>query len=282
MKEDLESHRNATLNSKSSFPVKLHKILSNPEFCGIVSWLSHGRSWRIINREEFEQYVIPRYFRHSNLSSFMRQVNGWGFHRISQGSDRNSYYHEKFLRGKSCICRQMQRLSPESIRRIKLRLAEESEPDFYEMSKNDPLPEEKLESPNETYIDRRNMCPVNQNIINMYENPSQYDPYSLILNSSARCLGDFQINRSLNVKHPCVGLSGAQSLLDHTNWVTSVQNVLQQATDAQIQDNVTDLVRHLQYNNTQSHSTAMQMQLMYLKINELEKYCDFLEWQRLI
>ena len=76
-----------------SFPEKLHAILSNPLFSSIISWLPHGRSWKVLQPELFEKEIIPRYYRHRSLASFMRQVNGWGFHRIKQGADRNSYYH---------------------------------------------------------------------------------------------------------------------------------------------------------------------------------------------
>lgn len=57
-------------------------------------WLPHGRSWRILQQRAFEERVIPLYFRHGRYSSFARQVNGWGFRRITHGSDYNSYYHE--------------------------------------------------------------------------------------------------------------------------------------------------------------------------------------------
>jgi hypothetical protein len=77
-----------------TFPVKLRMILSNPEFQDIISWLPHGRSWRILQQKAFEERVIPLYFRHGRYSSFARQVNGWGFRRITHGSDYNSYYHE--------------------------------------------------------------------------------------------------------------------------------------------------------------------------------------------
>ena len=77
-----------------SFPVKLHKILSNPLFCRIITWLPHGRSWKILQSEEFEREVLPRYFRHKKLASFMRQVNGWAFTRVNEGPDHKSYYHE--------------------------------------------------------------------------------------------------------------------------------------------------------------------------------------------
>jgi len=57
------------------FPVKLHRILSNPEYSDIVSWLPHGRSWRVLKPKVFEEKVIPLYFRHSKFASFMRQVS---------------------------------------------------------------------------------------------------------------------------------------------------------------------------------------------------------------
>ena len=57
------------------FPVKLHRILSNPEYNDIVSWLPHGRSWRVLKPKAFEEKVIPLYFRHAKYASFMRQVS---------------------------------------------------------------------------------------------------------------------------------------------------------------------------------------------------------------
>jgi hypothetical protein len=83
-----------TSAKEPTFPVKLHLILSNPEFDDIIAWLPHGRSWRILQQKAFEERVIPLYFRHGRYSSFARQVNGWGFRRVTHGSDYNSYYHE--------------------------------------------------------------------------------------------------------------------------------------------------------------------------------------------
>jgi hypothetical protein len=37
-----------TSAKEPTFPVKLHLILSNPEFDDIIAWLPHGRSWRIL------------------------------------------------------------------------------------------------------------------------------------------------------------------------------------------------------------------------------------------
>lgn len=82
------SHKEAT------FPMKLHAIVSNPDIWEI-SWMPHGRSWRINNAKSFEERVIPLFFRHGRYASFSRQVNGWGFRRITVGTDFNSYYHGK-------------------------------------------------------------------------------------------------------------------------------------------------------------------------------------------
>lgn len=93
------------------FPVKLHRILSNPEFSDIICWLPHGRSWRVLKPKAFEEKIIPMYFRHAKYASFMRQVNGWGFKRMTQGPDHNSYYHELFVSGMQHLCYKMRRLT---------------------------------------------------------------------------------------------------------------------------------------------------------------------------
>jgi hypothetical protein len=121
-----------------NFPAKMFAILSRPDLADIVSWMPHGRSWKVHKPREFEVKVIPTYFEHSKFSSFIRQANGWGFRRmISKGADRNSYYHELFLRGKPYLVKLMKRPSKNA-----KPLAEAStEPDFYQISEGRPLPE---------------------------------------------------------------------------------------------------------------------------------------------
>jgi hypothetical protein len=76
------------------FPIKLHYILSNPEYQEFISWLPHGRAWKVTNSRLFEEKIIPNFFRSIKYASFMRQVNGWAFNRITDGPDANSYYHD--------------------------------------------------------------------------------------------------------------------------------------------------------------------------------------------
>lgn len=86
--------RRANSKREPTFPMKLHSLLSDPEAEGVIVWLPHGRAWKLIKADQFERVLLPRYFDHGNISSFMRQVNGWDFRRIVKGVDEQSYYHE--------------------------------------------------------------------------------------------------------------------------------------------------------------------------------------------
>ena len=76
------------------FPVKLYAILGQKEFGDIITWMPHGRSWKVLKPNLFESLVMPLFFEYSNYHSFNRLVNAWSFRRISSGPDRGSYYHE--------------------------------------------------------------------------------------------------------------------------------------------------------------------------------------------
>ena len=101
-----------TRTPNAAFPLKLHEILSQIENDGlgdIVGWMPHGRSFKIHKQKEFADIVLPKYFVMTKKSSFLRQLNLYGFNRFSAGPDQGSYYHEKFLRGLKFLCRRMTR-----------------------------------------------------------------------------------------------------------------------------------------------------------------------------
>lgn len=120
-----------------TFPAKLNAILARADLSDVISWMPHGRSWRVLKPREFEVKVIPRFFEHAKFSSFIRQANGWGFRRITQGRDRNSYYHPMFLRGLPHLCKKMKRPGVSE----KLAADPDHEPDLYKISELHPVPE---------------------------------------------------------------------------------------------------------------------------------------------
>jgi hypothetical protein len=77
-----------------SFPQKIHHMLAQEKFAKWVSWQSHGRSFRITLPLWFERNIAGTYFSSNRYSSFVTQLNSYGFKHISQGNDRNCYYHE--------------------------------------------------------------------------------------------------------------------------------------------------------------------------------------------
>lgn len=77
----------------------------------------------------------------SKFESFTRQVNGWGFKRITQGPDINSYYHELFLQGMPHLIQWMKRATSSGLGKRKCRSDPRDEPDFYEISKRYPIPD---------------------------------------------------------------------------------------------------------------------------------------------
>ena len=120
-----------------TFPAKLQAILSRADLADVIAWMPHGRSWRVLKPREFEVKVIPRFFEHAKFSSFIRQANGWGFRRITQGRDRNSYYHPLFLRGLPHLCKKMKRPGVAE----KTAADPDQEPDLYKISEQFPVPE---------------------------------------------------------------------------------------------------------------------------------------------
>mmetsp|Transcript_5183 Transcript_5183/g.5889 ORF Transcript_5183/g.5889 Transcript_5183/m.5889 type:complete len:407 (-) Transcript_5183:120-1340(-) len=116
-------------------PTKLDAILSNPAYSDIVTWMPHGRAWKVNDSDRFLTEVTPLYFEYCNYNSFVRLVNAWGFRRISKGPDRNAYFHELFLRGLPHLHKKMHRLTSNDKKKPLKEI-----PDFYALSEKFALP----------------------------------------------------------------------------------------------------------------------------------------------
>ncbi|KAK2382973.1 hypothetical protein P8452_38292 [Trifolium repens] len=67
----------------------------------IVSWNEEGNGFVVWSPAEFSELILPKYFKHNNFSSFIRQLNTYGFKKTS--SKIWEFKHEKFQKG----CRHM-------------------------------------------------------------------------------------------------------------------------------------------------------------------------------
>ncbi len=117
------------------FPLKLHELLDKAEEEGlthIVSWQPHGRAFVVHEPKLFVSQLMHRFFRQTKLTSFQRQLNLYGFCRLTKGRDGGGYYHELFLRGRPYLCKRMVRTKIKGTG-YKAASNPDCEPDFYGM-----------------------------------------------------------------------------------------------------------------------------------------------------
>ncbi|CAA0825129.1 Heat stress transcription factor A-7a [Striga hermonthica] len=59
------------------FLTKTFKIVTDPSTNSIISWARSGESFIIWDHIRFSAEILPKYFKHSNLSSFVYQLNNY-------------------------------------------------------------------------------------------------------------------------------------------------------------------------------------------------------------
>lgn len=94
------------------FPLKMQivlKVLDQEGSHDTIVWNTHGRSFNIIRRCEFEKEVLPRFFKTNQMASFRRQLRLYAFVQINKGKESESYYHRLFLRSQPLLCLRMER-----------------------------------------------------------------------------------------------------------------------------------------------------------------------------
>ncbi|ORZ21448.1 hypothetical protein BCR42DRAFT_448288 [Absidia repens] len=61
---------------------KVYNMVNDPSSDDLIRWASDGKSFFVVRHEDFARSVLPRFFKHSNFSSFVRQLNMYGFHKV--------------------------------------------------------------------------------------------------------------------------------------------------------------------------------------------------------
>lgn len=72
--------------------------IKDPKYNDVIRWSSDGLSVEIIDRWRMENEVLPIFYRHSKIYSFIRQLNKHGFKRSTIITQIPTFYHDMFRR----------------------------------------------------------------------------------------------------------------------------------------------------------------------------------------
>lgn len=88
---------------------------------GVLRSPQSGTSFLVSDQSRFAKEVLPQYFKHSNMASFVRQLNMYGFRKvvsIEQGGllrperDHVEFQHPSFVRGREQLLERVRRKVP--------------------------------------------------------------------------------------------------------------------------------------------------------------------------
>ncbi|XDV54401.1 hypothetical protein PO909_022697 [Leuciscus waleckii] len=69
-------------NSVPAFVSKLWALVEAESTNELICWSQDGCSFLVQDEQRFSREVLPLYFKHSNMTSFVRQLNMYGFHKV--------------------------------------------------------------------------------------------------------------------------------------------------------------------------------------------------------
>ncbi|KAI9102052.1 HSF-type DNA-binding-domain-containing protein [Phlyctochytrium arcticum] len=109
---------------KTTFIQKLHKILEEEGYQHLIRWSSSGSSFLVLDSVDFARNVLPKVFKHNNYTSFVRQLNLYGFHKTNRSYHRHAgmtdaerdaepreFSHPKFIRYRPDLLSEIRRKS---------------------------------------------------------------------------------------------------------------------------------------------------------------------------
>ncbi|CAH4031168.1 unnamed protein product [Pieris brassicae] len=111
--------------SVPAFLGKLWKLVNDSETNHLISWSPGGKTFVIKNQADFARELLPLYYKHNNMASFIRQLNMYGFHKITSvengglryEKDEIEFSHPCFMRGHAYLLEHIKRkiANPKSI-----------------------------------------------------------------------------------------------------------------------------------------------------------------------
>ncbi|KAK2887584.1 hypothetical protein Q8A67_015812 [Cirrhinus molitorella] len=105
-------------NNVPAFLTKLWTLVEDPDTDPLICWSPSGNSFHVFDQGRFSKEVLPKYFKHNNMASFVRQLNMYGFRKvvhIEQGGlvkpekDDTEFQHPYFIRGQEHLLENIKR-----------------------------------------------------------------------------------------------------------------------------------------------------------------------------
>lgn len=89
------------------FVAKTFDLVSDVHSNDVVSWTNDGQSFVVYKQDMFSSNLLPQYFKHNNFSSFVRQLNTYGFRKVD--ADRWEFSQDLFRQNRPDLLNQIQR-----------------------------------------------------------------------------------------------------------------------------------------------------------------------------
>ncbi|XP_027607564.1 heat shock factor protein 2 isoform X2 [Pipra filicauda] len=65
-----------------AFLSKLWALLGETPSNRLITWSQNGKSFLVLDEQRFAKEILPKYFKHNNMASFVRQLNMYGFRKV--------------------------------------------------------------------------------------------------------------------------------------------------------------------------------------------------------
>ncbi|KAI9255306.1 HSF-type DNA-binding-domain-containing protein [Sporodiniella umbellata] len=114
---------NITKNTNNTFVHKLYNMVIDAQYQHLIAWSYTGSSFVVCNIVEFSRDVLPKHFKHNNFSSFVRQLNMYGFHKVNKSPKGHrtlaenqiwEFSHTKFLKDRPDLLEEIKRKTLET------------------------------------------------------------------------------------------------------------------------------------------------------------------------
>ncbi|CAN0864130.1 Heat shock factor protein HSF24 [Linum grandiflorum] len=89
------------------FLTKTYQLVDDPATDEVISWSDTGSTFVVWKTADFARDLLPVYFKHNNFSSFVRQLNTYGFRKIVP--DKWEFANDNFQQGKKELLSQIRR-----------------------------------------------------------------------------------------------------------------------------------------------------------------------------